>query len=255
LANGTFEIQQFDFSFGIVREISSNNGNVSQVNLATENFTISITKTNATVTWICVGNLSNGATVNITVQIFNMANNVSFAGKKLHFSKRTMKFTISLTGWIFRSMRNSLQIFYDITSKNTASTDVSSNGQGNIKWHEVSTGDVALFGKFVEQAVIDGTVRYISFRPSETGIIAQVPYFWNTMVLDPDYSVLLENDGPSQVNSDGVSDQWGPLGEVTDLIICGAGVGVIAVVGVVVFMHRKWRQRDLMSQLNGIRLK
>jgi len=158
-----------------------------------------------------------------------------------------LKFFILISDWTFESAQNSLQLFYNITTNEAPLLTSSTDDQGRLQWQKVSVGDVVLFGKFVEEAEIDGKVRYVSFLPTEGGVAVQIPYFWDFARLDPDYSVLL---GDSQQDENGEPLIDG-LSWLFIVIVCASGVAGLSVLGAIVYMFNKRKQRAFLRHIYG----
>ncbi|KAM9973016.1 hypothetical protein ACTFIR_012387 [Dictyostelium discoideum] len=137
----------------------------------------------------------------------------SFAGSTFTLDAGSIKLTISISNYIYNSILNTLQLQL-ISSVDNESEEsdcnikqVSTNetNTSSFIYIKISKDNRVLQGRFINQILSDGRPTYLSTDIKKDGnsVIAtlNLPHFVNQSIIDPDFSVLLENDFKSECDT------------------------------------------------------
>ncbi|KAM9973015.1 hypothetical protein ACTFIR_012386 [Dictyostelium discoideum] len=169
----------------------------------------------------------------------------SFAGSTFTLDAGSIKLTISISNYFYKSSLNTLQLQL-ISSVDNESEEsdcnikqVSTNetNTSSFKYIKISKDNRVLQGRFINQILSDGRPTYLSTDIKKDGnsVIAtlNLPHFVNQSIIDPDFSVLLENDFKSECDTKN-SRKWLIPVAVTVPIFGVCCIGVI-----VYYLYRK----------------
>lgn len=147
----------------------------------------------------------------------------NFEGTNTTIQANTIKMALSISDWPFRDITHSLFVVFsnDISNKTTDSPieactrQTSSNHAMNLRWYKISVEGVSLYAQMEEviffhflfcvfllsiemkYGILDGRKRAITFTSTNTSqVTIRAPFFWNNLILDPNFGVLLEDDDP-----------------------------------------------------------
>jgi len=156
--------------------------------------------------------------VRVTMNIFTEASVVEFANTTIQTEPGAIKYTVQIDKFPFKSSLNQLGVVFNIEAlpsqavvDNCAPLNNTKLEQdpnlSDIQWIQMTRGNSRMIGKVLNRALIDSRIVYITFESEAIGansinLIGYVPFFTNTMVLDPNFSVLLETDSESTVPTD-----------------------------------------------------
>eukprot|EP00026_Physarum_polycephalum_P004799 Phypoly_transcript_04823.p1 GENE.Phypoly_transcript_04823~~Phypoly_transcript_04823.p1 ORF type:complete len:514 (+),score=31.39 Phypoly_transcript_04823:492-2033(+) len=183
--------------------------------------------------------LENGAYLEFMIWHFLDTNTeVSFANDTTHFFSNSFKFAMQLRNWPFKNLKNSLAIVFDAkASEDKACSAIHSNKDenNNLKWYTINVKGVTLYGQFLNRAIVDGLYRSVSFSlNSDRSVTAILPHFWENMVLDPSFSVLVGSEDSSCRKSNKVNKKL-----IAILVPILAVLTVIIVVFIVMYPRLK----------------
>ncbi|KYQ89254.1 hypothetical protein DLAC_09912, partial [Tieghemostelium lacteum] len=193
----------------------------------------------------------DGVTTNISIIVewFKSETTVVFANQNLTINPSTMKYKINVSPFKFSSKLNSFQIIMaaSILSSSSDSCSVKEFGETsdpNYQYVKLQVNDHSLYGKFIKIGVVDGRVVQInnnlldsSLNSTESSSQTQsyigitVPYFKRTVVLDPDFSVLLDTS-PASENDNSIcysSNKGLSKSQLAGIIIGAVGFAIVAV--------------------------
>eukprot|EP00026_Physarum_polycephalum_P015775 Phypoly_transcript_16546.p1 GENE.Phypoly_transcript_16546~~Phypoly_transcript_16546.p1 ORF type:complete len:216 (+),score=36.38 Phypoly_transcript_16546:186-833(+) len=130
-----------------------------------------------------------------------MQTTVTFANTTSIFPANTLKLAIQIHDWPFQSLRNSLEIILGSKEKSKSSTpdactefQATKDENQDLKWFTLNVNGNTLYGQFENRAIVDELQRKVNFTLSDDNfVIAKLPHFWNSAVVDPSYSVLLSS--------------------------------------------------------------
>ncbi|EFA86218.1 hypothetical protein PPL_00780 [Heterostelium album PN500] len=156
--------------------------------------------------------LPNNATINSTFQYFINDTDVQFGDQLLHMAEKTLKLSISIALWPFASRVNTLRVVIKSNmlseslnpngctgksvgtgSNNSTTTDSTKN---QYQWTTLSGQDNGMIARIVNQAIVDGRSIVANIQEQLANDFIEysmsVPYFEESVLFDPDYSVFLK---------------------------------------------------------------
>eukprot|EP00026_Physarum_polycephalum_P000928 Phypoly_transcript_00929.p1 GENE.Phypoly_transcript_00929~~Phypoly_transcript_00929.p1 ORF type:complete len:1270 (+),score=119.92 Phypoly_transcript_00929:471-3812(+) len=144
--------------------------------------------------------LPNLATIEIMMWNLESATAVSFADSNSNFPAKTVKLAIQIRNWPFKSIKNSLILYYDAISvgnNDTLGTNVCvkkvEDKNKRLKWVTINNGGVSLYSQYTDSIISDGVKKQVTFElATDYSVSAKIPHFWINTVLDPSFSVLLD---------------------------------------------------------------
>ncbi|KAM9973349.1 hypothetical protein ACTFIR_012725 [Dictyostelium discoideum] len=197
---------------------------------------------------------TNTLTTNITVTLewFNQTTIIQFANSNITMNPSSIKYTIEITEYKFLNQLNSLQLvmsalFESSNSKDTCSLKEfgdTSDGD-NSNFFKIQIDDHSLYGRFIKRAIIDSKVSSIENQildskmnsiqtssVSQTFIGITIPNYKESIIIDPDFSVLI--DSKSVSNDDNNSICTSNKSKLTSAQLAGIIIGSIAFATVVI---------------------
>ncbi|KYQ96651.1 EGF-like domain-containing protein [Tieghemostelium lacteum] len=153
-------------------------------------------------------NTSMPTDFNISIQYFSEDTTLNFANELVDIRAYTLKYTIEMSPYLFKSVTNNLQIVMSalIESSNLNSCSTIESGDTldtNFQFFKLQVEDHSLYAKFIKKAEIDYRVRSIEnvqlstnsqgSSRAQTLIGINVPYYTNYVLMDPDFSLLLDS--------------------------------------------------------------
>jgi len=191
------------FGIGIngISEIDDNGVVVSSLNLSTINFEVDYAYTSAYQNWTITGYSEDGAMVKIKSWFFLQQTTFQFANTTISFPPFSLKYSVMISSWKFSTIRNKLGIsFKALADSSKASTCITSqsfdDSNGNLLYFILNVNGVSLYGQIERQIVVDGRIQLALFDWDESSstVVVKVPFFWNDVEIDPNYSVLLQSE-------------------------------------------------------------
>jgi len=214
---------------------------------------------------VAYGTFTNGADIQINITSFNGLAQVDFAGQNVTIPPNTVKYSVYISKWPFYSLQNSLHVILQsqpiakqTTSgggacANDASAPTQSDQTGNLVYLEVKEGNQTLLVQMISTVLLDGKPKNIfsQYDKVTSTVEIVVPFFFDQIVIDPNYSVLL-NDYTNTGECESVQE---PDADTTSILIIGTvagAIGVVVIVAITIFiiipkvqLHRKLRKNSL----------
>ncbi|EGC30579.1 hypothetical protein DICPUDRAFT_157675 [Dictyostelium purpureum] len=179
---------------------------------------------------------------NITATLiwYKESQSIFFAGQQLEMNPSTIKYTINITSYPFSTKLNTLQLIMK-ASIQTNSTDSCSNAQfGNLTrensdYLKLQVDNHSFYGRFVKRCIIDDTklstltntildssmndALINDHQTSQSYIGININQFTDNVVIDPDFSILLDSNsvGSSCKDSSGLTKS-----QLAGIIVGGA---------------------------------
>ncbi|KAM9992924.1 hypothetical protein ACTFIY_010361 [Dictyostelium cf. discoideum] len=234
-------------------------------------------------------NADNSITdVTITLQWFEKETNISFANSDIKMNPSTIKYTIEISKYNFKNKLNRLQLIISaMMIMNKRSDDDDDNNicsnkefgetikEENSNYIKIQIYDHSIYGRFIKRAIVD-TTRVITLENSmldsltlsdinigggsksdnvsyrEAFIGITIPYFQNQIIIDPDFSMLLDT---KEISSSSYSicsnnDESGmSASKIAAIIICSVLLVVVIVVGSTYIWFKKRSDNNLMKTI------
>jgi len=197
---------QFSIFLAEIYELDPTGKQYNMVNISQVNFTYTATNNSAYVLWNYSAIVHESTVLQIYFFFFtNLTNStlLEFEGQPSLQSPNSIKLALYIADWPFNSARNSLLVVFDNSApdQSVSECDVQSqvDGSGSVRSYSLNINGYTLYATMEESAVLDNVTRRIEFsNPSPTTIVAEVPFFWNTAILDPNFGFLIGPPGSGQ---------------------------------------------------------
>ncbi|EFA85846.1 hypothetical 127.0 kDa protein [Heterostelium album PN500] len=210
--------------------------------------------------------------INVTIEFFTQEVNITFGAHDIKISPSTIKFSIELSRFDFKERTNYLQVVmesYVLGGENECSYKSIGQSGSNVKWIKLNIDDKALYGKFLSMALVDGrmeTINNVLLEPtkndtsqyisSKIGIV--VPYFEEKVLIDPDFTNILDvekDDDPNKLcgTKQPVNNKFSTW-KIIAIAVAGGLFMVSALVGSVMYYKQK-RKIDLHKKKMEIKLR
>eukprot|EP01133_Synstelium_polycarpum_P002658 gene2658-3066_t len=155
---------------------------------------------------------ANGqSSITVRIQYFENATTIQYAGEEISVFQSSVKYTIELSHYTFANAINTIQVLMgaSMESREEDTCDTSEVGNdinGKLQWIKLRSNDKSLYGVFLQKAIVDQRPMVITntlldggFRSldttasSSTSYVAiNVPYFTNTVLVDPTFNLLID---------------------------------------------------------------
>ncbi|EGC33270.1 hypothetical protein DICPUDRAFT_80951 [Dictyostelium purpureum] len=204
-------------------------------------------------------------TVHITATLkwFENITNINFANQNLTMNPSSIKYTIEISNYPFENRINSLQLimsasFISSKTKDTCSLkefDETTSGD-NSNYLKIQIENKSLYGRFIKRAIINDGAATVSLQndliDSEMNTITNphqiqtyigilMPWFENNIIIDPDFSVLVDSNSASLSSNSTCANNDQKLSntKIAGIAIGCAAFTIIAVVSVIYIIHKK----------------
>ncbi|KAF2076738.1 hypothetical protein CYY_001927 [Polysphondylium violaceum] len=190
--------------------------------------------------------------IGVSIDYFNIneAINITFANQQLQMNPHSLKYSINITNYSFKSSLNSLQLVLSASIESDHNNDECSSKQiGDVvdsesEFIKMQIDKNSLYGRFIKRGVIDGRVKYVTntlldseynaietTSKSQTFIGINIPFYSRLAQLDPDFSILVDNR-PASDNDNAVCGAR--KSKLTGAQIAGIAIGCAAFVAIIV---------------------
>ncbi|KAK5578277.1 hypothetical protein RB653_003233 [Dictyostelium firmibasis] len=210
-------LRELSFQGDVVNEFKFEKWIYSEINSNQHQYFTNITVPSTTTSPL------NSTTTNILVNIqwFPNQTTIKFANQQLTMNPSTVKYTIEIGGYNFKSKLNNLQLVLSASIDSSKTKDVCSNSEfgdtnsgDNSNYVKIQVDDHSLYGRFIKRAIIDSQTTSIenqqldqymnplkSSSSSQSFIGITIPFYRYSATLDPDFSVLVDDKSLSGENS------------------------------------------------------
>ncbi|KAM9958754.1 hypothetical protein ACTFIW_012343 [Dictyostelium discoideum] len=208
--------------------------------------------------------------VNVSTIWYQTKTDIEFAGQKLTMNPSTLKYNINITSFPFTNGLNTLQLVMSATAQSTSQQDdqCSSNEFGdttsndNSNYLQLSVNQHSLYGRFIKRGIVDNNIKSIgneilkdlssenSYYISQSYIGINIPFYKESVQLDPDFSVLLDQRSASSI----CNNKGNKLskGAIIGISIGCAAFTIVAVTLLAILLKNKYFFKSI--QLKAIEL-
>ncbi|KAM9978966.1 hypothetical protein ACTFIZ_000305 [Dictyostelium cf. discoideum] len=208
---------------------------------------------------------SENSNITVTLEWFNSSSIIKFANETITMNPSSIKYTIEIDGYQFLNKLNSLQLVLSASletnkedvcsSKEFGSTDTTTD------YLKIQIEDHSLYGRFIKRGIVDGkpttisnqlldkffnTINEHSSVQSFIGIT--IPYFKN-IIIDPDFSVLLDYSKDS--NSNCYSNSKLSASQIAGIIIGCVLFLTIIIISIIYYIIKKRKQKNFIKNIGG----
>ncbi|KYQ88656.1 EGF-like domain-containing protein [Tieghemostelium lacteum] len=220
--------------------------------------------------------------IEVNIKYYSSKQTIEFANQSITILPSTLKYQISISPYHFEKTTSSLMLVFNTQIERSQQSEESCS---NINYGDDPTSDdyqfvrlqvneVSLYGKFIKYGIVDNRTRVISnsFIPdnstqistkSGTLIGINIPYFTKEVILDPDFSVLVDTKSASTKTNSlcSVADVNKKLtsSQVAGIVVSVVGFVAVAsiAIGYVVYRNLKIKRelnnfKNKLDQVNNI---
>ncbi|KAN0006579.1 hypothetical protein ACTFIU_003293 [Dictyostelium citrinum] len=267
-------IREIDFNSKIVNEYYFEKWNLTEINNEINLYQLSITVPPTT-----IDGFSTTTFINTTLEWFTKETNISFANQSLIMNPSTIKYTISLSSYNYKNQLNQLELIMSASLLSSKTEDICSesefgetNSLDNSNYLKIKVDDHSLYGRFIKRALVDGLPKSISNtlldksefnslktidttpHSDQSFIAISIPQYKEYVIIDPDFSVLIDHSKSSNSNNICATSKSGlSSGQIAGIVI--GSVGFVAVVSISLVYHfikkknNKKQLRDMQNKL------
>ncbi|EFA84777.1 hypothetical protein PPL_01769 [Heterostelium album PN500] len=195
---------QFDFNIYSIQEVDSSDNVVKELNVTQWRFR---NDTEGEITNLYYYLNVSYPNVTTMIQYSPKERTVEFAGITSYLPPNSLKVSITITGWLFRSNLNVLRVVFNTKIEDQVDecgdkldifgTDINND----LKYLRITKDKTVFYGSFLDRIMSDGkptaTRNQVISTDKETGMTLigiQLPQCYDC-IIDPNFSVLVENGG------------------------------------------------------------
>ncbi|KYR02403.1 EGF-like domain-containing protein [Tieghemostelium lacteum] len=220
------------------------------------------TSTSSTTSYLYATSIDNNSTnVTVSVQWYPTETTITFANEEIRMLPSTMKYTIEISSFDFQSSTNRLQLVMNAQTisdnTDTCVTRTPENQQDSdliYEYFKLQIDNHSLYGRFIKRALVDFRPTAISntllqsttqnTSTSGSTLEAQqliginIPYYSNNVIIDPDFSVLVESNPIDDSNCPS-SSKGLTKSQLAGIIIASSVAGLFVILLSVYFIMKK----------------
>jgi len=206
--------------------------------------------------------------VTIHTQWFESSANVSFAGGIISMNPSSIKYNVEISPYSFDSSLNSLDLVFAVSllSKDIDSCSIQQQGRIlNDDYVSIEIDKYSFFGRFIKRALVDEKATAITNTITEETnsnttpdslISIHIPFFRKQVLLDPDFSLLLNHDKVDK-NTPGSKCNSNLKNKLSGAKIAGIVIGSVAftaiiVTSVIYYIMKKKNTKAFLNKLKKI---
>ncbi|KAK5579526.1 hypothetical protein RB653_009210 [Dictyostelium firmibasis] len=210
--------------------------------------------------------------ITVTLEWFNQTTSIEFANQNLTMNPSTIKYTIEITNYPFVNKLNQLQLVMSASLTLNSNDICSLNQFGNTStgddsnYLKIQIENHSLYGRFIKRAIIDNIVKSInnvlldsslnvidsSSSSIQSFIGITIPYYTKSIIVDPDFSVLIDSKSASD-NDDSIctKNKSGlTTSQLAGIIIGSVGFAAVIIISSVYFVVRRRNQKKFEASVN-----
>ncbi|KAN0047772.1 hypothetical protein ACTA71_002158 [Dictyostelium dimigraforme] len=274
-------LRELDFNLNVINNYTFDKWNVTKINSNTNQYITDIIVAPS----IPSNNQETTTTINVTLQWFENEKDITFANQKLNMKPSSIKYTIEISNYQFRNRLNQIQLILSASFQSSNTDGICSKkdfgettSTDNSNYMKIQVGDHSLYGRFIKRAIVDNIVRSVqneiinetalhnyktlterSGSSDYSFIGITMPYYRENIVLDPDFSVLLDSSPVSKSDkssicndgADGSSKSGLSKGQLAGVIVGAVGFATVIVVSVVYHFWKKKKDAKFKNQMQN----
>ncbi|KAM9951883.1 hypothetical protein ACTFIT_002569 [Dictyostelium discoideum] len=221
---------------------------------------------------------NNNTNVTATLEWFNKSTTIQFANENLEMNPSTIKYSIEISQYNFKQNLNNLQlIMFASFDASDPPKDICSSKQfgntstgDNSNYIKIQIDNHSLYGRFIKRAIIDDKVYSIENQLLDSSLNSisnsssvqsyigiTIPFYKNYVVVDPDFSVLVDSNSVSSSSTNSMCNSSSSGLSKSQLIgiIIGSSCFAIAIVVGLIYLARKRHVQKLFLEKYSSRMK
>ncbi|KAK5579525.1 hypothetical protein RB653_009209 [Dictyostelium firmibasis] len=210
--------------------------------------------------------------ITVTLEWFNQTTSIEFANQNLTMNPSTIKYTIEITNYPFVNKLNQLQLVMSASLTLNSNDICSLNQFGNTStgddsnYLKIQIENHSLYGRFIKRAIIDNIVKSIdnvlldsslnvinsSSSSIQSFIGITIPYYTKSIIVDPDFSVLIDSKSASDNDDSVCTKNKSSLttSQLAGIIIGSVGFAAVIIISSVYFVIRRRNQKKFEASVN-----
>ncbi|KAN0040070.1 hypothetical protein ACTA71_011955 [Dictyostelium dimigraforme] len=240
-----------------------------------DNFT---NKYETTITVPPTGSNENSTTTTITatLQWFKEKSSIQFANQNLTMNPSSIKYTIELNQYKFLNKLNGLQLVMSASLSSSETNDICSDkqfGETTDEYDDISNylkiqvGDHSLYGRFIKRAIVDTFPKTISnelldssMNPISSASSSQsyigiiIPNYGNSIIIDPDFSVLIDSKSASSSSKNSIcttnNNSKLTKAQLAGIIVGSVCFASIVIISITYLLIKKSKQKIFLKKMN-----
>ncbi|KAK5581041.1 hypothetical protein RB653_001069 [Dictyostelium firmibasis] len=262
-------LRELDYKSKIINNYIFDRWNFTKINTYTNQYLTEILVSPS----VSSNNQKTTTTINVTLQWFKDEKNISFANQPLNMKPSSIKYTIEISNYQFRSQLNQLQLVLSASFQSSNSDDICSSKEfgetssiDNSNYLKIQVGDHSLYGRFIKRAIVDNLIKSIGNEILNQTTLFQnqtllersgssdysfigitIPYYRTKIILDPDFSVLLDSGKVSKSDQNSICNSGSSKSGLSKAQLAGiiiGSVGFAIVVAISVTYHFMKNKKD-----------
>ncbi|KAM9965857.1 hypothetical protein ACTFIR_006036 [Dictyostelium discoideum] len=267
-------LRELDFNDKQVNQYIFDKWTYSKLNETTNQYF-----TNITIQPSASNNFKSSITnITATLQWFNKETNITFANEQLQMKPSSIKYTIEISQYKFSNALNKLQLVMSasLTSFKGDDNNICSfnkfgettNGDDS-EYIKIQVDDHSLYGRFIKRAFIDSKIRSISNvqldssfgNPSSSSssssqlfIGIDIPIYYDNVIIDPDFSVLIDSKAASNGDDNSIcssSESKLSKTQLAGIIIGSILFGLIVIVAITCYVINKRKNTKMINRIQN----
>ncbi|KAF2071473.1 hypothetical protein CYY_007207 [Polysphondylium violaceum] len=210
--------------------------------------------------------------INVTIQFFNTTEEIHFAGQNLTMNPSTIKYKISTSSYSFTNSQNYLQLImsatFTATQNDGCTFEEFASTIDQSEYLKLQIDTHSLYGRFIKRGLLDNRIRSISnvllnsefgntandLKATQSFIGINIPYYRNTAVIDPDFSVLLDSNAASEKEGSKCPSSSSGLSaaKLAGIIVGAVAFAAIIIISTVYYFYKRKQSKQLVSKLKNI---
>ncbi|KAN0030542.1 hypothetical protein ACTA71_009182 [Dictyostelium dimigraforme] len=267
------KLRELDFNSKEVNSFNFEKWQFNEIDNSTYKYESNITVPSA--------NLNENSTitnVTITLQWFDKETNVSFAGDIIKMNPSSIKYTIEISKYKFANQLNRLQLVMSAMLGINKTDGICSNkefgeqsNEENSNYLKIRIENHSIYGRFIKRAIVDKTKitslensmldsstlldstidhQTDSISSPEAYIGITIPYYQNHIIIDPDFSMLLDSREIKSTSSICSKNGSGLSGsKIAAIVICSTFFAVAIGIGAFYYWYKKKYDEDLVKTI------
>ncbi|KAF2072658.1 hypothetical protein CYY_006018, partial [Polysphondylium violaceum] len=191
--------------------------------------------------------------ISVNLRFYDKQEQVIFANNEYFMSPNSVKYIVTMTPYGFSSRLNYLELlmasnFSLDASKDSCSSISKGNSSINAEYIQIKVNDRYLYSRFIKLGEIDSKPQQIinkfmdsNEEQTKTSAVSyvgvQIPFYTKSVLLDPDFSVLIDTSKPASADENAVcgdkEEAQSSKSGLTKVQIAGIVIGAVGFAAVV----------------------
>ncbi|KAM9974382.1 hypothetical protein ACTFIW_007835 [Dictyostelium discoideum] len=261
-------LRELDFNNKQVKSFNFEKWVYSEINNTTNKYLTTISNKNT------VGEIVE-TNITVVLQWFEKNDTVVFAGQTLRMNPSSIKYTVTITSYSFAQNLNHLQLIMSASLQSSKTDDICSSklfgntsDGDNSNFMKLKVNDHSVYGRFIKRAIVDNKIISVdnsilddSINPdsnshkSETFIGISIPFYSDSVLVDPDFSLLIDNSPASSNDENSIcassSSKLSKV-QIAGIIIGSVGFAAVIIISTIYIIRKRKEQQTIINKLKRV---